>query len=113
MLWFKQTKQQLRPLLAFIAAIAGMAPASSLQPLLTHAKTIVVGISSNSKGSSGLEEAVQQLKSVTFAITSAGRQNKTLSAEEETAIWDLVCSLWVRIAADLLSAVLGLNRLYM
>lgn len=79
-----------------------MAPVSSLHPLLIHAKTIVEGISSNGKDSSGFEEAVQQLKSVTFAITSAGRQNKTLSAEEETAIWDLVCSLWVRIATELL-----------
>lgn len=72
-----------------------MAPTSSLQPLLTHAKTIVESVRGKSAKDSA-EEAVQQLKSVTFAITSAGRQKKTLTVEEETAVWDLVCMLWVR-----------------
>lgn len=73
-----------------------MAPASSLQPLLTHAKTIVDGIT-DKPGKEDIQEAVQQLKSVTFAITSAGRQNQALTAEEETDVWSLVCSLWVRV----------------
>lgn len=72
-----------------------MASASSLQPLLTHAKTIVDGIKGKS-AKENIEEAVQQLKSVTFAITSAGRQNKALSVDEEAAVWNLVCLLWVR-----------------
>ena len=76
-----------------------MAPASSLQPLLTHAKTIVESIRGKSAKDS-VEEAVQQLKSVTFAITSAGRQNKALTVEEETAVWDLVCMLWVRFRSS-------------
>lgn len=71
-----------------------MAPASSLTPLLTHAKTIVesvIGTTANE----AIDEASQQLKSVVFAITSAGRHNREVSPDEETALWELVCLLWV------------------
>ena len=74
-----------------------MAPASALAPLLTHAKTIVQGIADEAaKGSEPSEDAVQQLKSVAFAITSAGRVNRDVTSEEARALWDLVCLLWVR-----------------
>lgn len=72
----------------------GMTPASSLQPLLTHAKAIAEGLAGK-PGKESIEEAVQQLKSVTFAITSAGRQNQGLTPEEEVQVWSLVCLLWV------------------
>lgn len=72
-----------------------MTPATSLQPLLTHAKAIAEGLAGK-PGKESIEEAVQQLKSVTFAITSAGRQNQGLTPEEEVQVWNLVCLLWVR-----------------
>jgi len=75
-------------------AVHGMTPASSLQPLLSHAKAIAEGLAGK-PGKEGIDEAVQQLKSVTFAITSAGRQNQGLSPEEEIQVWSLVCLLWV------------------
>lgn len=71
-----------------------MAPTSALLPLLTHAKTIVQDIAKEDTANQS-EDAVQQLKSLVFAITSAGKHNKNLASEEQTAIWELVCLLWV------------------
>lgn len=71
-----------------------MARTSTFSPLLVHAKAIVQGIAADTaKGD--IEDAVQQLKSVVFAITSAGRHNKNLTSDEHTTVWDLVCLLWV------------------
>lgn len=71
-----------------------MEPASALSPLLAHANTIVLGIAKDT-AKEATEDAVQQLKSIVFAITSAGRHHKNLSADEQTAVWELVCLLWV------------------
>lgn len=71
-----------------------MAPASALSPLLAHANTIVQGIAKDT-AKEATEDAVQQLKSVVFAITSAGRHHRNLSPDEQTAVWELVCLLWV------------------
>lgn len=82
---------------------AHMAPTNALLPLLTHAKTIVEGIADKAAKES-VEDAVQQLKSVAFAITSAGRHNRDVTIEEERALWELVCLLWVCILQRLHSA---------
>ena len=71
-----------------------MAPTSALAPLVAHAKVVVEGIAADT-AKEATEDAVQQLKSVVFAITSAGRHNKKLTSDEQTAIWELVCLLWV------------------
>ena len=71
-----------------------MAPASALSPLLAHANTIVQGIAKDTAKET-TEDAVQQLKSVVFAITSAGRHHRNLTPDEQTAVWELVCLLWV------------------
>ena len=73
-----------------------MAPASSLSPLLAHANTIVQGIAKDT-AIEATEDGVQQLKSVVFAITSAGRHHRNLTPNEHTAVWELVCLLWVGI----------------
>ena len=72
-----------------------MKPPSALSPLLAHAKTIVQSIAEGTASDQANKDAVQQLKSVVFAITSAGRHNRNLTAEEQTAVWELVCFLWV------------------
>lgn len=77
-----------------------MAPTSALSPLLAHANAVVQGIAADTAKES-TEDAVQQLKSIVFAVTSAGRHNKKLTSHEQTAIWDLICILWVGIAATL------------
>lgn len=74
-----------------------MEPASALSPLLAHANTIVLGIAKDT-AKEATEDAVQQLKSIVFAITSAGRHHINLSADEQTAVWELVCLLWVSAA---------------
>lgn len=76
-----------------------MAPASSLSPLLAHANTIVQGIAKDT-AKEATEDAVQQLKSVVFAITSAGRHHRNLTSDEQIAVWELVCLLWVRACCD-------------
>ena len=72
-----------------------MAPAGSLLPLLKHAAAIVDGMSSSGSGDNA-ENALQQLKSVVFAITSTGRHDTDLTSEESSALWNLVVLLWVR-----------------
>lgn len=79
-----------------------MAPASALSPLLAHANTIVQSIAKDT-AKEATEDAVQQLKSVVFAITSAGRHHRNLTPDEQTAVWELVCLLWV-------SACCGFSR---
>lgn len=86
-----------------------MAPTSALPPLLTHAKSIVQGVAENT-AEQVTEDAVQQLKSVVFAITSAGRHNKNLTAEEHTALWELVCLLWVGLCNSKQQLLQGLQR---
>lgn len=71
-----------------------MAPAGSLLPLLKHASAILNTFSSHSAEQAG-EDALQQLKSVVFAITSTGRHDTDLTDEESRALWDLVVVLWV------------------
>ncbi|DBA83480.1 TPA: hypothetical protein ACH3X2_006411 [Trebouxia sp. C0005] len=65
-----------------------MAPVSALAPLLKHATTLVEGAIVKAADESIIDD-VQQLKSVAFAITSAGRHNRDLSIEERTAVWDV------------------------
>lgn len=77
-----------------------MAPTSALSPLLVHANAVVQGLAADT-AKEAPEDAVQQLKSIVFAITSAGRHNKKLTSDEQTAIWKLVCILWVGLAATL------------
>lgn len=76
-----------------------MAPTSALSPLLAHARVIVQGIAKDT-AKEATEDAVQQLKSIVFAITSAGRHNRNLTADEQTAVWELVCLLWVGSCCD-------------
>lgn len=71
-----------------------MAPVSALAPLLKHATTLVEGAIVKAADESIIDD-VQQLKSVAFAITSAGRHNRDLSSEERTAVWDVVSQIWV------------------
>lgn len=71
-----------------------MAPVSALAPLLKHATTLVEGAIVKAADESIIDD-VQQLKSVAFAITSAGRHNRDLSIEERTAVWDVVSQIWV------------------
>ncbi|KAL0050500.1 hypothetical protein WJX82_000854 [Trebouxia sp. C0006] len=70
-----------------------MAPVSALAPLLKHATTLVEGAIVKAADESIIDD-VQQLKSVAFAITSAGRHNRDLSSEERTAVWDVVSQIW-------------------
>ncbi len=72
-----------------------MAPVSALAPLLKHATTLVEG--AIVKADESIIDDVQQLKSVAFAITSAGRHNRDLSSEERTAVWDVVSQIWVSL----------------
>ena len=76
-----------------------MAPTSALSPLLAHARVIVQGIAKDT-AKEATEDAVQQLKSIVFAITSAGRHHRNLTADEQTAVWELVCLLWVGSCCD-------------
>lgn len=73
-----------------------MMPTSALAPLLTHAKTLVQG-AIDKAATESIEGDVQQLKSVTFAITSAGRHGTDLPHDERQAVWDLVSQIWVRL----------------
>ncbi len=75
-----------------------MAPVSALAPLLKHATTLVEGAIVKAADESIIDD-VQQLKSVAFAITSAGRHNRDLSSEERTAVWDVVSQTWVSLEA--------------
>ena len=75
-----------------------MAPVSALAPLLKHAISLVEGAIVKAADESIIDD-VQQLKSVAFAITSAGRHNRDLSTEERTAVWDVVSQIWVSLEA--------------
>ena len=71
------------------------------QALLRRSNAVVQGLAADT-ANEATEDAVQQLKSIVFAITSAGRHNKKLTSDEQTAIWELVCMLWVGLAAAIL-----------
>ena len=75
-----------------------MAPVSALAPLFKHATTLVEGAIVKAADESIIDD-VQQLKSVAFAITSAGRHDRDLPREERTALWDVVSQIWVSLEA--------------
>ncbi|KAK9830374.1 hypothetical protein WJX72_011374 [[Myrmecia] bisecta] len=69
---------------------------SSVLPLLKHARQVVGDLVPSVGTSQHVdEEKLEQLRSVVFSLTSsAGGFDGGLPAEEQQAVWELVCQLW-------------------
>ena len=66
---------------------------AALAPLLDHARKLVSVLAAD-----GVDlpdpETLEQLRSVTFAITSG---KESLTESDEDRLWNLVCNAWVRL----------------